>query len=388
MSKIGRNDSCPCGSGNKYKRCCFDKKDNPVPIDVIEHFQKVMEEQEYFKKIGIHINYAKPVIFNGKKVFALGNKIYANCPQNTTFHEFLIEILKGTIGLDWFREQATLSANRRHFISVCLEKTGECIERSQSSAKRINNEVVAVTLDGYSKSLLSLAFDVCSLIHSHKLPPPLLERLKNRDQYQGARYEIAIAAIFSRLECDIEFTDGNSKNKHCEFVATHKPTGSILAVEAKSKHRFGVLHQLGLLAPIEKLLSARMIKRLFNEALEQNPKDVPFAVFIDVNSPITPDIGIGDKPWVKDVKNLINRKLSGVVPQEYPLNAAFFTNFSYHYQAEDKAERGEAVSIVIPHPKFPPPNFEFFGYIKSALDNYGIVPPIDIDLLFDSRSTN
>ena len=25
MPKIGRNDSCPCGSGKKYKRCCMDK---------------------------------------------------------------------------------------------------------------------------------------------------------------------------------------------------------------------------------------------------------------------------------------------------------------------------------------------------------------------------
>ena len=23
--KVGRNDACPCGSGNKYKRCCMDK---------------------------------------------------------------------------------------------------------------------------------------------------------------------------------------------------------------------------------------------------------------------------------------------------------------------------------------------------------------------------
>ena len=23
MSKIGRNDPCPCGSGQKYKRCCL-----------------------------------------------------------------------------------------------------------------------------------------------------------------------------------------------------------------------------------------------------------------------------------------------------------------------------------------------------------------------------
>jgi hypothetical protein len=25
MAKIGRNDPCPCGSGNKYKRCCLAK---------------------------------------------------------------------------------------------------------------------------------------------------------------------------------------------------------------------------------------------------------------------------------------------------------------------------------------------------------------------------
>ena len=30
MSKsIRRNDECPCGSGKKYKKCCFGKTDNP-----------------------------------------------------------------------------------------------------------------------------------------------------------------------------------------------------------------------------------------------------------------------------------------------------------------------------------------------------------------------
>jgi uncharacterized protein YecA (UPF0149 family) len=24
--KIGRNEKCPCGSGNKYKRCCINKE--------------------------------------------------------------------------------------------------------------------------------------------------------------------------------------------------------------------------------------------------------------------------------------------------------------------------------------------------------------------------
>ena len=36
---IGRNDPCPCGSGKKYKKCCYDKLEkkkkypspNPMP---------------------------------------------------------------------------------------------------------------------------------------------------------------------------------------------------------------------------------------------------------------------------------------------------------------------------------------------------------------------
>lgn len=32
MSKVGRNDPCPCGSGKKYKKCCIDK-----PLPKMEH---------------------------------------------------------------------------------------------------------------------------------------------------------------------------------------------------------------------------------------------------------------------------------------------------------------------------------------------------------------
>lgn len=30
MGKIGRNDKCPCGSGEKYKKCCIDKENSAV----------------------------------------------------------------------------------------------------------------------------------------------------------------------------------------------------------------------------------------------------------------------------------------------------------------------------------------------------------------------
>ena len=31
MSKLGRNDPCPCGSRRKYKRCCLSREETPIP---------------------------------------------------------------------------------------------------------------------------------------------------------------------------------------------------------------------------------------------------------------------------------------------------------------------------------------------------------------------
>jgi hypothetical protein len=31
MSRPGRNDACPCGSGKKFKQCCASKKDRLSP---------------------------------------------------------------------------------------------------------------------------------------------------------------------------------------------------------------------------------------------------------------------------------------------------------------------------------------------------------------------
>ncbi len=35
-AKVGRNASCPCGSGLKYKRCCVDRKQAVAEIAVLD----------------------------------------------------------------------------------------------------------------------------------------------------------------------------------------------------------------------------------------------------------------------------------------------------------------------------------------------------------------
>lgn len=65
MAKIGRNDPCPCGSGKKYKKCCFGQApaDNsapaPEPITVTGEVAKIqaaaLARQDTLKPVGVFI---------------------------------------------------------------------------------------------------------------------------------------------------------------------------------------------------------------------------------------------------------------------------------------------------------------------------------------------
>lgn len=43
-NKIGRNDPCPCGSGKKYKKCCYGREDNPEysnPANLTQNYKEM-----------------------------------------------------------------------------------------------------------------------------------------------------------------------------------------------------------------------------------------------------------------------------------------------------------------------------------------------------------
>jgi hypothetical protein len=67
-----------------------------------------------------------------------------------------------------------------------------------------------------------------------------MERIRLPDQFQGARYELSIAAVFSRAGYEVEWLTARDR-KLPEFIATHQTAKTEIAVEAKSRHRPGVL---------------------------------------------------------------------------------------------------------------------------------------------------
>jgi hypothetical protein len=192
------------------------------------------------------------------------------------------------------------------------------------------------------------------------------------------RYELAIAAIFARLDCEIRWLDMDPalrKSKRVEFEATHRPTGQTFPVEAKSRHRTGVLNQPGTPDPDDPLRAdARMVRKLFLKAVEQVPSEQPCFIFIDINAPRE-----ADADWQGDVQRWMNRMPVATAEQPETFNAAYITNFSPHYDGDDKG-RGGAWLVAWPPFARVPLEHDFQPELIQALNAYGRVPAFAQDM--------
>jgi hypothetical protein len=128
-----------------------------------------------------------------------------------------------------------------------------------------------------------LAYDLYVLKDNLSLQDDIIRRIKISDQFQGARHELFATATCIRAGYAIEFeNEKDGTRKHAEFIATHKQTGQKIAVEAKSKHRPGVL---GFLGNKESEQAIKLgVTSLINKAIAKNP-EIPLVIFVDTNLP-------------------------------------------------------------------------------------------------------
>ena len=151
------------------------------------------------------------------------------------------------------------------------------------------------------------------------------------DQYQGARHELFAAATCVRAGFDIEYEDeSNGLSKHTEFTATNRQTGFGLSVEAKSKHRSGVLGMTGGRAPDDSIRTR--LDKLINDALNK-PRKHLFAIFLDLNLPLASPLH-GSAEWFKTFADPI---LQGIdrKGEEDPWDLLVFSNQPDHYAIDD-----------------------------------------------------
>jgi hypothetical protein len=310
-------------------------------------------------------------VWQGKRVRAVGSQGVFR-PEQETKQEFFVHVLAQTLGGDWKKKQDELDEADRHPIVRWVAEWDEMRRNQGEKALDKRDEgggIYSSTATGNMSALIALAYDVYTLRHAMALSSedPIVKRLGNRDQFQGARYELAVAAMMLRAGYAIEWITDTSR-KLPEFVARRDDVE--IVVEAKSRPRPGVLGKAGE-RPAEDELKADL-SRLLRDALEKQTDGRPFVVFLDLNLPPTGDAPTED--WLKQLHDEVMAPRGEASPDNPdPFSAVVFTNFSWHWH-EAEPSRGAERAIVIP---FYPAVALLSGEadrIWEAVQQYGSVP--------------
>jgi len=263
----------------------------------------------------------KPIIsaeLNGMRFIAIQNKLHYS-KNWKTFDEFLADYLKLVFEKEWWF--SWIDKPREHLHPILL--WAQLMHEQQSREIMVPGEIHTMAATGAMSAYLTLAYDLYSIAHNNELQSKLVARLKNIDQFWGARYEIFAAASLIRAGFDVEFEDEDDRSStHCEFTATSRKSGRKFSVEAK--HRAGTNFRFG-----------RQLNRALKKAAQFER-----LVFIDVNMPgnDVDDETAHKSPLLKAVKDLRpfeNRLINGAVlpsaylvisnsPQHHHLNSTSF----------------------------------------------------------------
>lgn len=318
--KIGRNNTCLCGSGKKFKKCCkriYVKRTKPdIPYGEIK--KKFEEIQALQKQRELQQGLGRPIIsllHKGYRIVAVGDRLYWSKKWNT-FHDFLMYYIKAVLGSNWGNDEIAKPFEERHPILQWYNKV--CLYQQETIEKP--GEVYNAPMIGAVAAYLGLAYNLYLLAHNIKIQARLIERLKDKEQFSGAYYETYAAAACIKAGFDLEFENENDVSRtHCEFTATCRKTGNKYSIEAKSRQA-GKGHAI---------ISNQLYNALKKEA---NHKRV---VFIDVN---VPDDGDREKniKWLKESLKSLRHKERTLIIKGNPAPEAyvFVTNHPCHYNLD------------------------------------------------------
>ncbi len=338
---------------------------NEIPNEVKKQIaQKMMQEKTFEARHGK----GKQIItteFNDWRFVAVGNELHYSKKDKTKFFpDFLGNYIRAKLGQEWGNAEIAKPLRERHqtlqwYDSMC---------HFQMKQKPDEAGAYKTAANGSMLSWLRLAYDLYIIKHNAELQEEVIRRVKNKTQFQGARFELTAAASMIVAGFEINFEDESDRTrKHAEFIATH-PSNVRVAVEAKSRHRNGVLGFGDSYGGVSEEQTPRVaVERLLNRALAKEPEN-PFFIFIDVNLPYSEENPHGN-PWFKEMADTVEKICERYGPGEFPANAIFFCN-DPTYQEPEKIPEGQSFwcyEVPIENPKYPLPDPKLIRSVTKAI---------------------
>lgn len=273
-----------------------------------------------------------------ERIVVAGPQIFS-IPNEWSFQEFLIYYGQAQLGKDWIVANTQILKPHplvAHLIKGCsdIRPTG-----------RIDGGFREFTMNGDFYAFLSFAYDSFTLADNAAMQQSLLARVRSLDQYQGARYEIFVAASFLRAGFMISFENERDPNtSHCEFTATHKKTSRSFSVEAKSRHRElkSSRDETTLDARMYRLLQAALLKKADHERI----------IFADVNLPYDSK-ALFQQEWHREVARTLNELEQNQRDHDpWPQAIVLFTNRKTSPWPDRAVSNSTVLLTAINHPLF------------------------------------
>ena len=358
-AEVGRNDPCPCGSGRKHKKCCLTRA-----VHIKQTARQVEERQKEHSKAYGEV---KPVIhadFQGHKFVVVGDQLHYSRNWRT-FTDFLFQYPKAVTGSEWGEAELRKPYEARHPLVQWLND----MAKYRKNGRRVKDGLISSVPSGPMAAYLNLSYGLYTLRHNSELQDELVRRLKHPDQFQGAKYEVCVASYCVQAGFEINFEDESDKTKrHPEFIATHKATGQKISVEAKSKHRHGVLGYKGKGSSNQRA----GVRRLLNDALGK-PTTHPYVIFVDLNLP--PCTAEDLRGHFREVTSTTAKAEGDPKSDLSPFNLIFFTNHPHHYGDKDAPDPVKAwIGRTAENPRIVPKHPEAINALYRAVDGYGRIP--------------
>lgn len=299
---------CLCGSGQPYLACCGSDEARQLRASQAAQ-QSLQQWHDDVQRWG----YARPIVQvgtgAGHRFVVADSSIYA-IPEHHTLHDFLLTHLRDRLGGPWANE---VGGDDEHVLLGWLRELQEMKRATQadSPTKALRQTVPPPNV----YDMLRLAYDLFSVRDAGLLEEALVKRLRAKNEFSPARYEVAVAACFIRAGFELTLLDPSKGiGRPCEFVAVSRDGSETYSVEAKSRQRPGVLGHPGPASPAEELRLD--VDRLIRKAFKKDAQHER-VVCVDVCLPPAPP---GTLPtWLGDLEAMLGEMNSSAGLSAYVL---------------------------------------------------------------------
>lgn len=331
--------------------------------------EQQLKDQEFTRQFG-HVRPPVALEHKGVKFVVSGGGLITQ-PAHVTkyFLDILWDFPPRIFGKKWFETERAKPLGKRHPVMELRYKTSSYIKKLDKTSEGIYIPQMTGPMAGY----FGFAYDLWAVNDTARLDERVVERLRVYDQFQGARHELFAEATCIRAGFDIEReNESDGSARHAEFTATHRFTKQKISVEAKSRHRPGVLGQPGTRQGEDEYKMP--LGHLLNDAVAKRAPN-PLVVFLDLNLPwksAARRLSMQEPhPFIHRTMDRMRKRNGG----KDPIRLLVVTNHpEHHSEDEEIASPPQLLSMITSVSETPPALQQSLQAIHDAANKYGNIP--------------